>query len=89
MRPCHLPPASDPAVSAGTDPPTGTLIQRCGETGTRGMDIRVRSVPLVLAPPTDMLPRLRVPLGSALAWSACLLSMNFRLMTAMVMPTPK
>ena len=41
------------------------------------------------SPPTDILTRVRVPLGSALAWSACLLSMNLRLMTAMVMPTPK
>ena len=54
MQSCHLPHVSDPAVSAGTDPPTGTLIQRCRETGMRGMDIRV------LCP-----PRARPPHGHA------------------------
>ena len=41
LRPCHLPHASDPPASAGIDPLTGTLIQRCGETGTGDTDIRV------------------------------------------------
>ena len=45
LRPCHLPHASDPAVSARTDPLTGTIIQRCGETRTRGTDIRVLCPP--------------------------------------------
>ena len=54
LRPCHLPHAPDPTVSAGIDPLTGTLIQRCGETGTRGTDIRV------LCP-----PRARPPHGHA------------------------
>ena len=54
MRPYHLPHASDPDVSAGTDPLTGALIQRYGETGTRGTDIRV------LCP-----PRARPPHGHA------------------------
>ena len=44
-RPCHLPHASDPAVSARTDPLTGTIIQRCGETRTRDTDIRVLCPP--------------------------------------------
>ena len=54
LRPYHLPHASDPAVSAGVDPPTGTLIQRCGETGTQGTDI------WLLCP-----PRARPPHGHA------------------------
>ena len=45
LRPCHLHHASDPAVSARTDPLTGTIIQRCGETRTRGTDIRVLCPP--------------------------------------------
>ena len=40
LRPCHLHQASDPAVSARTDPLTGTILQRCGETCTRGTDIK-------------------------------------------------
>ena len=40
LRPCHLHHASDPAVSARTDPLTGTILQRCGETCTRGTDIK-------------------------------------------------
>ena len=40
MRPCHLHHASDPAVSTRTDPLTGTILQRCGETRTRGTDIK-------------------------------------------------
>ena len=51
MQSCHLLHVSDPAVSAGTDPLTGTLIQRCRETGMRGMDIRV------LCPPRARPPR--------------------------------
>ena len=47
------------------------------------------SVPVAIAPPTDMLPRVWVPLGSVLAWSACLLFTNSLLMAAVVMPTPK
>ena len=50
MRLCRFPHVSDPAVSAGTDPPTGTLIQRCGETGNRGPDIRVLCPPRARAP---------------------------------------
>ena len=50
LRPCPLLYAPDPAASAGIDPPTGTLIQRCGKTGTRGTDIRV------LCPPRDRPP---------------------------------
>ena len=45
LRPCHLPHASNPDVSARTDPLTGTIIQRCGETRTRGTDIRVLCPP--------------------------------------------
>ena len=40
LRPCHLHHASDPAVSARTDPLTGTILQRCGEICTRGTDIK-------------------------------------------------
>ena len=40
LRPCHLHHASDPAVSARTDLLTGTILQRCGETCTRGTDIK-------------------------------------------------
>lgn len=32
-RPSNLSHISDPDVLSGNDPPTGTLIQRCGETG--------------------------------------------------------
>ena len=45
LRPCNLPHASDPAVSARTDPLTLTIIQRCGKTRTRGTDIRVLCPP--------------------------------------------
>ena len=47
------------------------------------------SVPLAIAPPTDMLPRAWVPLGSVQAWSARLTFMNSLSMTAVVMQTPK
>ena len=40
LRPCHLHHTSDPAVSARTDPLTGTILQRCGEICTRGTDIK-------------------------------------------------
>ena len=40
LRPCHLHHASDSAVSTRTDPLTGTILQRCGETCTRGTDIK-------------------------------------------------
>ena len=40
----------DPAASSGIDLPTGTLIQRCGEKGTRDTEIRV------LCPPRDRPP---------------------------------
>ena len=45
LLPCHLHHASDSAVSARTDPLTGTIIQRCGGTRTRGTDIRVLCPP--------------------------------------------
>ena len=45
LRPCHLHHASDPAVSARTDPLTGTIIQGYGGTCTRGTDIRVLCPP--------------------------------------------
>lgn len=47
MQPSRLPYVSDPDVSPGTDPPTRTLIERYGggETGQRGMDIRVPCPP--------------------------------------------
>ena len=50
LRPCHFTHTPDPAASTGIDPPTGTFIQRCGETGTRDTDIRV------LCPPRDRPP---------------------------------
>ena len=40
LRPYHLHHASNPAVSARTDPLSGTILQRCGETRTRGTDIK-------------------------------------------------
>ena len=40
LRPCHLHHPSDPAVSARTDPLTGTILQRCGEICTRDTDIK-------------------------------------------------
>ena len=40
LRPYHLHHPSDPAVSARTDPLTGTILQRCGEICTRGTDIK-------------------------------------------------
>ena len=39
-RPRYPPDAPVPDVSPGTDPSTGTLIQRCGETSRLGSDIR-------------------------------------------------
>ena len=45
LRPCHLHHAFDPAVSARPDPLTGTILQRCGGTRTRGTDIRVLCPP--------------------------------------------
>ena len=50
MRPYHLPHASDPDVSTGTDPLTGALIKRFGETGMRGTDIRVLRPPRARPP---------------------------------------
>ena len=88
LRPCHLHHASDPAVSARTDALTGTIIQRCGGTRTRGTDLRVLC-PSHARRPHGHAVRIGVPLGSALAWSACLLSMNSHMTTAAVMPTPK
>ena len=44
-RPSRLFHVSDSDVSSGNDPPTGTLIKRCGETGQRGLDIRVLCPP--------------------------------------------
>ena len=41
LRPCHPLLTPEPATSDGNDPPTGTSIQRCGETGTSDTDIRV------------------------------------------------
>ena len=41
LRPCHPPLTPEPAASDGNDPPTGTSIQRCGDTGTSDTDIRV------------------------------------------------
>ena len=62
----------------------------------RGVEILVQatqtygcSVPLAIAPPTDMLPRAWVPLSSVQAWSACLTFMNSLSMTAVVMQPPK
>ena len=83
MRPCHLPHASDPAVSDGTDPLTGPLIQRYGETGMRGMDIRVFCPPRARPPHGHAAPGT----GSS-GFSASLVS-HLRLMTATVMSTPK
>ena len=77
------------AASDGNDPPTGTSIQRCGDTGTSDTDIRVLCPSRARPLPTDMLPRAWVPLGSVQAWSACLTFMNSLSMTAVVMQTPK
>ena len=41
LRPCHPSLTPEPAASDGNDPPTGTSIQRCGDTGTSDTDIRV------------------------------------------------
>ena len=41
LRPCHPPLTPEPAASDGNDPPTGTSIQRCGDTGTSDTDKRV------------------------------------------------
>ena len=41
LRPCHPPLTPELAASDGNDPPTGTSIQRCGDTGTSDTDIRV------------------------------------------------
>ena len=41
LRPCHPPLTPELAASDGNDPPTGTSIQRCGDTGTSDTDIQV------------------------------------------------
>ena len=70
MRLCCFLHVSDPAVSAGTDPPTGTLIQRCGETGNRGTDIRA------LCPPRARAPHgLAAPGADSSGFSASLVSL--------------
>ena len=70
LRQCHLPHASDPAASAGADPPTGTLIQRCGETGNRGTNIRA------LCPPRARSPHgLAAPGAGSSGFSASLVSL--------------
>ena len=89
LRPCHPPLTPELAASDGNDPPTGTSIQRCGDTGTSDTDIRVLCPSRDRPPPTDILPRAWVPLGSVHAWSACLTFMNSLSMTAVVMQTPK
>ena len=44
LRPCHLPHAFDPAVSARPDPLARTILQRCGGT-RKGTNIRVLCPP--------------------------------------------
>ena len=56
LRPCHPHHASDPAVSARTDPLTGTIIQRCGGTRTRGTGIRVLCPPHARRPHGHAVP---------------------------------
>lgn len=51
----------------GTDQPTGTLVQKCGETGKQGTDIRALS-PLRVRLPYGEVTSSAVPLTSALAW---------------------
>ena len=51
VRPCHLHHASDPAVSARTDPLNETIIKRCGGTRSRCTDIRVLCPPHARPPP--------------------------------------
>ena len=86
LRPCHPPLIPEPAASDGNDPPTGTSLQRCEETGTSDTDIRV------LCPSRDRPPPGHATtgvgsLGSVQAWSDCLLFTNSLLMTAVVMQT--
>ena len=82
LSPLSLPPRTEMTHQPGRQfRGVETLVQA---TRTYGC-----SVPLAIAPPTDMLPRAGVPLGSVQAWSACLTFMNSLSMTAVVMQTPK
>ena len=82
LSPLSLPPRTEMTHQPGRQfRGVETLVQA---TRTYGC-----SVPLAIAPPTDMLPRAWVPLGSVQAWSACLTFMNTLSMTAVVMQTPK
>ena len=82
LSPLSLPPRTEMTHQPGRQfRGVETLVQA---TRTYGC-----SVPLAIAPPTDMLPRAWVPLGSVQAWSACLAFMNSLSMTAVVMQTPK
>ena len=82
LSPLNLPPRKQMTHQPGRQfRGVGTLAQA---TRTYGC-----SVLLAIAPPTDMLPLAWVPLGSVQAWSACLLSTDLLLMTAVVMQTPK
>ena len=82
LSPLSLPPRTEMTHQPGRQfRGVETLVQA---TRTYGC-----SVPLAIAPPTDMLPRAWVPLGSVQAWSACLTFMNTLSMTAVVMQTPE
>ena len=82
LSPLSLPPRTEMTHQPGRQfRGVETLVQA---TRTYGC-----SVPLAIAPPTDMLPRAWVPLGSVQAWSACRTFMNSLSMTAVVMQTPK
>ena len=82
FSPLNLPPRKEMTHQPGRQfRGVGTLAQATRTCGC--------SVPLAIAPPTDMLPLAWVPRGSVQAWSACLLSTDLLLMTAVVMQTPK
>ena len=82
LSPLSLPPRTEMTHQPGRQfRGVETLVQA---TRTYGC-----SVPLAIAPPTDMLPRAWVPLSSVQAWSACPTFMNSLSMTAVVMQTPK
>ena len=82
LSPLSLPPRTEMTHQPGRQfRGVETLVQA---TRTYGC-----SVPLAIAPPTNMLPRAWVPLGSVQAWSACLTFMNSLSMTAVVMQTLK
>ena len=65
LRPCHPRLTPEPAASDGNDPPTGTSVQRCGDTGTSDADI------WVICPSRDRPPPRTCYHGRGFLWVQC------------------